>query len=75
MPYKIHIESDDPPVEFFGSRIKLESAPIKTVETKEEAKRELQALWNQGVKNIYAVGYDAPDCRTIPEVTSYRDFD
>ena len=75
MPYKIHIESNDPPVEFLGSRIKLESAPIMTVATKEEAKRELQALWNRGITNIYAVGFDAPDCPRIPEVTPYRDFD
>jgi hypothetical protein len=44
MPYKIRVENDDPPVEFFGSRIKIESAPIKEVKTIEDAKRELQAL-------------------------------
>jgi hypothetical protein len=60
MPYKIHIENDDPPVEFFGSRIGLESAPIKVVETIEDAKRELKALWDQGITNIYAVGHDGP---------------
>ena len=56
--YKIHLENDNPPIELEGNRIWTESAPIKIVITKDDAKRELQDLVRQGIVNVYAVGYD-----------------
>jgi hypothetical protein len=70
--YKIHIENDDPPVEFFESRIKTESAPIKIVETKVDALRELQALVERGITNVYAVGFDWPPATSEESIDAPR---
>lgn len=50
MPYKIHIDSGEV----------VESQPLETVDTLDDAKASLQALVSRGIINVYAVGYDWP---------------
>src|SRR5277367_4437492 len=70
--YKIHLENDNPPLELFGNRIRIESPPIKVVQTKEDAKRELQDLMKQGITRVYAVGSDWPSETSDELIDAHR---
>jgi hypothetical protein len=70
--YKIHFENDNPPLELSGNRIHIESPPIKIVETKEDARRELQDLVKQGFTRVYAVGSDWPSETSVEPIDAHR---
>jgi hypothetical protein len=55
MTYKIHLENRTRKP---GSHIIVESDPLFTVETREEAQEALDRLVRQGVRDVYAVGFD-----------------
>jgi hypothetical protein len=56
LPYKIHLENKKP---IPGTHIIAETEPLFTVETREEAMEALTSLREQGIKNVYVVGYEA----------------
>jgi hypothetical protein len=56
MPYKIHVENTVPDD---ATGIILETAPLFEVETKEQAKEVLARMHNQGLRGLYALGFDA----------------
>src|SRR5271163_2522885 len=70
--YKIHLENDNPPLELSGNRIRIESPYIKVVQTKEDAKRELQGLVKQGITRVYAVGSDWPSETSDELIDAHR---
>jgi hypothetical protein len=57
MPYKVHRENRE---SVPGTHIIAETAPLFTVEMREEAIEAMRVLVEQGITDIYAVGYDWP---------------
>jgi hypothetical protein len=57
MPYKIHREHREP---IQGTHLIPETEPLFTVETRKDAEEALRGLVEQGVTDVYAVGFGWP---------------